>query len=233
MGGSNYRGGGASVVAAADRWTGALSDERIEHLLQGSSRRRVELTDAAEPGLRFRLGPGGGRWSLLVRRGSGERRRIKLGAWPMMRTAHARAAARLYRRHEPQAQRAELGVSLDELIALYAEERLPELSTGEKTLLSLNVLLGSLGDRPACTLTEDELAFQIASVGLRGPVHAQRALAYAKAMFAWALRKGLMTGNPAADMRVRRVTGFCIGADRLMRLMADEDRARVTPQLRS
>ena len=58
---------------------------------------RIELRDDKEAGLVFRAGERSSTWSLAVRLQDGQRSRIKLGTWPGMGIAEARAAARVAR----------------------------------------------------------------------------------------------------------------------------------------
>jgi len=58
---------------------------------------RIELRDEKEAGLVFRAGERSSTWSLAVRLQDGQRSRIKLGTWPGMGIAEARAAARVAR----------------------------------------------------------------------------------------------------------------------------------------
>jgi len=58
---------------------------------------RIELRDDKEAGLVFCAGERSSTWSLAVRLQDGQRSRIKLGTWPGMGIAEARAAARVAR----------------------------------------------------------------------------------------------------------------------------------------
>lgn len=65
--------------------------------LRSEPGKRIELRDDKEAGLLIRAGERGASWSLAVRLQDGQRTRIKLGTWPGMGIAEARAAARVAR----------------------------------------------------------------------------------------------------------------------------------------
>ena len=103
------------------------------------SKKREELLDAGEPGLRFRASPGNiGRWTLLCRDQASVQKRIVLGEFPEIGVSEARDLARQTRhkiRHEgvdPNKEKkekrraAKLGVdpasTLDAIIKTYGEK---------------------------------------------------------------------------------------------------------------
>ncbi|HJS89759.1 MAG TPA: integrase family protein [Steroidobacteraceae bacterium] len=85
-----------------------LTDASLRALLKGSPQDRMDIRDAAVPGLQLRIGPGGATWSLVVRadgeggvskRGfkkKGKRNRLTLGEYPTVSLEDARGRANLY-----------------------------------------------------------------------------------------------------------------------------------------
>ena len=112
-------------------------------------------------------------------------------------------------------------MTVGDLLVLYTERRLPELRSWETTYSSLLRFLSPLFDRPACTLTGGDLAQEM-KANDHAPAHAERALAYARAMFGWAVREGLMTGNPAVAIKLKGAKGLCIGGARLTLIIEAE-----------
>lgn len=168
-----------------------FDDPMVQALLRDSAQPRRELSDAVAPGLRLRLGVNNAGWSFLYRNTSGRRARKLLGEWPVMSVDRARQAA------VAASHGAELdGLCVWGLVELYWEARLAHQKRGASTQSSMLALLYPVIDRDVCTLRGHELRVLLGELAERAPTHARRTRAYVTAMFSWALREGLMDGNP-------------------------------------
>jgi hypothetical protein len=179
----------------------SLDDEMIHKLLQSTWGGRLEIADAQCPGLRLRLGRTVRRWSLLHRNASGQRVRTTLGDWPVMSTSQARAAGEAV-----LAGRVYQITPLWRLVELYWTGKLSDQKQGGATHRTLSTHLLPLWERDVCTLRKDEILPLFSALAIWAPTHAERILAYTKAMFSWATREGLMNGNPLAKCKASEVS---------------------------
>jgi hypothetical protein len=167
--------------------TVCLDDELIYKLSQSTWSGRLELADAQCAGLRLRVGRTVRRWSLLQRNASGQRVRTTLGDWPVMSTSQA--ITPLWR-----------------LVELYWTGKLSDQKQGEATHRVLSTHLLPLWEQDVCTLRKDEILPLFSALAHWAPTHAERILAYTKAMFSWAVREGLMNANPLAKCKGSEVS---------------------------
>lgn len=179
----------------------ALTDEKIATLVaELGAGDRIELGDSTEPGLLLRAGPRGGRWSLRLREGQGLRPRVLLGSWPQLDVEAARAAAKTHRDTAPADGRAPAAEALRVLLERYRRLRLSQLRSGGPTYRSLRHGLRDLLDRDVASITRRDISEAIFAVAETAPSHANRILAYTKALFGWAVGHGYLDANPAASV---------------------------------
>ena len=177
-----------------------LTDELLSEIrLPVATENRLELSDALEPGLRLRLGPRGARWSLLTDNVAGKRSRVDLGSWPTMNVNEARDAARNVKRYNEQSAGPNSSViTVGNLLDRYSESRIRQFRQGPSMLRTLRELLRSLNARDARSITQRDIRTAVRHLAKQAPIHANRSLAYCKALFSWAVEQGHMLNNPAA-----------------------------------
>ena len=168
---------------------------------------RVELVDDQEPGLRIRAGDRGAKWSVLARMPNGDRIRVPLGTWPNVGIKDARKLARdekqkIERGINPNLERqnARDHSTVGELLDLYDKTKLRGLRTGDETRKALDRALKPLLDRDPLLLTRRDISRIVDTKAQTAPVGANRWLAYMRAFFGWAVGRGHMVINPAADL---------------------------------
>ncbi len=180
---------------------------------------RVELRDDKEAGLLIRAGERSTTWSLAVRLQDGQRNRIKLGTWPGMGIAEARAAARVARTQIDQgsnpnerkrvARRTAAIAALNrktlgEVIDDYNTAVLSQHRRGEQTRRALDGkrgLLRTLLGRDPGSIMQAEISDLVKKHAKTAPIAANRNLAYASAFFNWCVGEGLLSENPAEKVR--------------------------------
>ena len=180
---------------------------------------QLELIDEREPGLRIRAGERSANWILNARLRNGKRSRIKLGPWPAMTIAEARANARDRKREiaegvdpnaakrearEAMARAAEQQVTVGQAIERYAMQHLCQLRRGEATRRALEGprgLLSEFLDRDIRTVTRADVSGAVARHATKAPIAANRSLAYAKAFFNWCIDVAIIDESPAAKVR--------------------------------
>jgi integrase len=176
-----------------------LTNEAIQAAWDGRQETgQIELQDGFEPGLRLRIGPRAASWSLLTRGPDAEKSRLPLGSWPKVGIEQARALAQAFKRtlHQLEADAsAELTVS--GLLERYRKRRLEQLRKGRVMFRALEAALDPIKTRDVTTLTRREIGTIIDNMADRAPIHANRVLAYAKAMFSWAVGRGYLDDSPA------------------------------------
>jgi integrase len=199
----------------------ALTKTAIESALgrARSERAQIEIPDEREPGLRFRAGERSAGWSLLVRLKNGQRSRVKLGVWPGMGIAEARAAARdaralIARGGDPNAEKREATrqaviearnrTTLAEVLDDYSRMVLSQHRSGNGTRRALDGrkgLLTPLRSRAPRSITRGEIIDLVHKVARLSPISANRKLAYASAFFNWCVDEEIIETSPAYRIR--------------------------------
>lgn len=177
-----------------------LTEKTIQAAVSGHSGGRIELADAREAGLRLRIGAAKATWSLLVRDGGGERIRLPLGQWPDLTLEGAREAARAQRGRRT-GQGGSTLKSVDELLTAYETHKASQLKRWRSTMNSLRNACASILYRDPLTLTTREISEIVRAKSLAAPSHANRQLAYMRAMFGWGCNQGLLRHNPAKGIQ--------------------------------
>lgn len=177
-----------------------------------TDRAREEFWDTVTPGLVLRVSGESGAKTWGVRyRMSGARRRQKLGSYPTLSLAEARAAAREVQRQadageDPAKERADRRAGhytfkelADEVLEARAMRTRP-VTQRERTRLLGKELLPAWGDRPAAEITRREVVHLVEDIAKRGaPIVANRTLGLIRMIFNDGLRRGFPTleANPA------------------------------------
>lgn len=199
----------------------ALTKTAIESAIARarSQRAQIEIPDEREPGLRFRAGEKSAGWSLLVRLRNGQRSRLKLGVWPGMGIAEARAAARdaralIARGGDPNAEKRDAArqaaiearnrTTLAEVLDDYSRMVLSQHRKGDATRRALDGrkgLLTSLRSRAPSSITRGDVIDLVRKEARFSPISANRKLAYASAFFNWCVDEEIIETSPAYRVR--------------------------------
>ena len=194
--------------------TPRLNERLIAELRVPDGAREAWLSDDIVRGLRLRATAGGARTFYVgwTDPHSGERRRLRLGAWGALTLEQARRAARAVLGRvalgdDPLAERRrariEASVSIATLIDEWAALHLAQRRQGyaREATRALRAALAVHLHRPAASLDRDTASRVIDGLALAGkPGAAGRALAYARACFGWAMKRGRVAMNPFAGL---------------------------------
>lgn len=200
-----------------------LTENAIHKLQIPEGKREAWLSDTDVQGLRVRATTGGARTFMAcwTDRATGERRREKLGAWGAITLADARAAARailgdvargedpsekrmLKRKAAAEAKAAAaltLRVLVDQWAAIGLQKRKPRYRA-EATRAIAYAFQRQL-DQPANQLTRNAVVTTLDALTHAGKTAmAGRTLAYGRACFSWARKRGMLTENPFHDLPI-------------------------------
>jgi integrase len=186
-----------------------LTELQIRAAKTHPGRTQVDLWDGAVIGLSLRVTAGGVKtFSLKYRNARGKEKRIKLGRYPEMPLADARAAAmdykaRIARGEDPAAEKAEKRAKPDtrtvsSLIDEFVKRHASFNKSGKETerILRREVEPG-LGSRDFVSITKAEMIGLIETITDRGaPVLARNTLAAVRKMFNWAVSRDLLDRSP-------------------------------------
>ena len=175
-----------------------LTDASIRRALADQNQGRLTLLHPTEPGLTLRVGKLA-TWSLQVRLADGRRPRMTLGEWPELSVTAAVEAARQRRMFTTQPPRAEVE-TVAALLEQYGLYKAPQLKRRRETMNSLRAILDPIKYEDPLTLTRLKVGQLINRKALTAPSHANRQLAYVRALFNWGIAQGLVTHNPAATL---------------------------------
>ena len=186
---------------------------------------RMDLSDAALPGLRLRLTAAGSRtWVLACRDTFGRMRRFTLGEYPTMGIADAREAARCMRaevrkgadpvadskRQRAIGRQARDGIgTLSALLDLYARQRGEQLKSWVECRRRIDSVFAPFLNRPIATLKPGDL--QLHADGWQAKQSAAAAVRYLRPVLKWAAHRGYGASDlaqivpPATVGRRRRV----------------------------
>jgi integrase len=188
---------------------------RLLETLKPPAKGRIELTDGAVSGLKFRLTANGtASWSLQARI-AGEKRRFSLGEYPTVGLAKARDKARRLREearegHDPirEAREAKQREQLEratrqtvaDAIKLYADLHLkPNLRTAAEREAQLRNALAAHAERPIGDLTRLDLQRAIDAKAAEGKLGAANRIRAALVHFAgWCWQRGYLPEHVGA-----------------------------------
>lgn len=172
---------------------------------------RDTYSDTLRPGLQLRVGQRKASWVFEKRVRGGPKRKHTLGAWPDMSLAKARTAAleiesesirgidRIANAHKARVDAERTAAALltiEQVIARYADLRLANISTGEAVERELRKALAKHLDRGIAELTRADLQAAIdAHAGAGRTVYANRTRAYLRTFTSWAARRDYTQGD--------------------------------------
>lgn len=197
-----------------------ISDALVASIEVPPGRREVLLFDSALPGFGVRVTAKGGRTFLLQYKVNGRSRRVVLGTFGELTAHQARKKAEVMRGriregHDPAAERdarraaakakaAEDAFTCERLLEAWAAIGLAENkpSYREGAVAAARRVLGpEVLAAPAASLTKAQcVAILDRAMAERGPIMANRARAYLRAAWAWAMRRGSIATNPWAEV---------------------------------
>ena len=199
-----------------------LTEKTIAALTIQAGKREAWLSDAEVVGLRVRAMAGGKTfYAAWTDRATGERRRERLGTWGSITLDQARGAARAIlgdvakgidpaavrqeRREAAKAAKAEAALTLGALVedwaALHLAHKRPRYSA--EAVRAIRHAFTAHLKRPAARLTKAEVVEVLDGLTKNGrTAMAGRTLAYGRACFTWAHKRGRVPTNPFADVPV-------------------------------
>lgn len=199
-----------------------LNEKAIAALDVPEGKREAWLSDSDVVGLRVRATAGAKTFYVAwTDRATGERRREKLGAWGGITLEQARGAARAIlgdvakgddpqakraaRRAEAEREKAERALTLETLIDDWAKLHLagkrPRYAA--EAVRAIKHAFARDLSKPAARLTRAEAVNVLDGLTKAGKVAiAGRTLAYARACYAWAVKRGKVAENPFAELPI-------------------------------
>jgi integrase len=218
-----------------------LTEANIAALIVPTGKREAWISDTRVAGLRVRAMAGGKTfYACWTDRATGERRREKLGAWGALTLEKAQEAARAIlgdvakgddpkakrakRRAEAEQDRAERALTLNALLDDWAKLHLAKMRpryAAEAVRAIKHAFARNLA-KPAARLTRTEAVNVLDNLASAGKVAiAGRTLAYARACYTWAQKRGKVADNPFAGLPVTA------GTTERERVLADAELGRV------
>lgn len=199
-----------------------LTEKAIAGLTIPAGKREAWLSDAEVVGLRVRAMAGGRTfYACWTDRATGERRRERLGTWGALTLEKAREAARAIlgdvaknidpaavrqeRREAAEARKAEAALTLAALVndwaALHLAQKRPRYAS--EAVRALRYAFAAHLERPAARLTKAEVVAVLDGLTKAGhAAMAGRTMAYGRACYAWAHKRGRLPGNPFAGLPI-------------------------------
>ncbi len=183
-----------------------LTTKSIEALPPAKAK-RYEVRDELMRGLLLRVSATGGKVWYVNARDDGRVRRIKLGAYPVLRLAEAREMGRTvlrdvqigrFTRDDDKTSTPTFGELVDQFIELYARPRNRDWRGTQRTLTKF----GSLNAIPIDGIRRADVVRVIDDIVAAGsPVRANRALAAVKRMLNWCVDRGVIETSPVAGLK--------------------------------
>jgi integrase len=198
-----------------------LTQTRIDNLKCPAGKRDILVFDDEPRGLGVRVTAGGGKTFLAQYTFDRQKRRIPLGSCSAVSLAKARGAVRaimgdVAKGVDPAAERkraaaearvkaAHDALTLDALLqdwsALHLGGKRP--SYAAETVRALRYAFGRYLDLPAADLSRPIVVKRLDSMTRKGsPVMAAQTAAYGKAAYGWAVKRGVIEGNPFLNLPV-------------------------------
>jgi len=170
---------------------------------------QVDYFDKGFPGLALRVSYGGGKSFVFFYRIGGKLRRMTLGTYPALSLADAREAWRSARQdatagRDPARTRRNAKPATDfESVACewLKRDQTKNRSYREAERIARRDIIPAFGQRPIDEITRRDVLDLIDNIVDRGsPIMARRVLAYVHRLFKWAVGRGIIDSNPAADL---------------------------------
>ncbi|WP_338722417.1 tyrosine-type recombinase/integrase [Devosia sp. XK-2] len=177
--------------------------------LKPAEGKRYEVRDIKTPGLQLRVSNTGAKIFCLSIRVEGQRRRIRIGPYPIVSLADARRRATEIARdielgmfgHE-QTQQDATAPTLSETISLFIDRYAKPNTKDWKGSRSILGKFASLGDTPIDMIRRKDVVAVLDGIVERGtPTRANRALAAFKKLMNWCIDRGDIETSPVASLR--------------------------------
>jgi hypothetical protein len=166
------------------------------YVLAESQGYSLEDLRGSVPGLVFRSKRGKAEWVLKVTTEQGNVEYCRLGGWPDLDIDQAEQRARKVWR-DIHGVPGSGQITVEALLQLYQRHKLAGMKSGASTWRSLSATVKPLSERPLASVTSSDIGDQLDVLRADAPIHANRAHAYVRACFAWAVDLGLTRFNPA------------------------------------
>jgi integrase len=196
----------------------ALSVERVKPPARG----QIEHFDQGFPGLALRVSYGGSKsWVFFYRHG-GRLRRMTLGTYPALALSEARDAWREARRDVARGVDPALAYKRGKTSTNFAavlDDWLKRDQANNKSLHNVTrivhrELLPAWGHRPVSEIGRRDVLDLLDAIADRpAPVMARRVHAHTHRLFKWAVGRGIIAANPAADLPQ---AGAVVSRDRVL-----------------
>jgi integrase len=219
-----------------------LTDRSLKELALAEGQRDRLVFDTACPGLGVRLTRAGTRTFIAQWMDPATKRKVRepLGVWGALTIDQAREAARVRLgavakgvnpraerikvRAEAERERAETKLTFDELVkewaALHLAHRRPRYAAEAERAIRYS--LADLLKRPAARITRADAVNALDKLAKAGATAmAGRVMAYARAAFRWAQKRGKVPANPFADLPISA------GATERDRVLTDAELAEI------
>jgi integrase len=218
-----------------------LTDRFLAGLKVPQGKKDMMVADTVVRGLFVRVGFAGGKVFLVQHTdAAGQKVRQSLGSWGAITVNQARTAAQAVLgklaagvdlRAERQARREKIereksetsltfGAIVDEWVEIHLTHRQPKYA--REAVRALRYSLADLMDKPAARITRADAVNALDKIARGGAVAmAGRVMAYARAAYRWAERRGKVPANPFADLPVSA------GITQRDRVLSDDEMRRV------
>ena len=204
-----------------------LTDRYLTGLALSDGQRDRLVFDVACPGLGVRLTRAGSRTFIVQWTDPATKRKVRepLGLWGALTIDQAREAARVRlgavakginpkaervkARAEADRERAELALTFDALVkdwaALHLVERRPRYAAEAER--AIRHTFGGIMNKPAARINRAEITNRLDAMVKAGKATtAGRTMAYARAAFSWAVKRGKLAQNPFAGLPITAPT---------------------------
>lgn len=177
--------------------------------LKPATAKRYEVRDSKTPGLHLRVSVTGAKVFYLSARADGQRRRIKIGPYPIVSLADARRRATEIARdiefgvfgHE-QAQQDATAPTLTEAITQFVDLYAKPNTKDWKGTRSILAKFATLADTPLDQIKRKDVVAVLDGIVASGaPTRANRALAAFKKLMNWCIDRGVIETSPVASLR--------------------------------
>lgn len=177
--------------------------------LKPATAKRYEVRDSKTPGLHLRVSVTGAKVFYLSARADGQRRRIKIGPYPIVSLADARRRATGIARdiefgvfgHE-QAQQDATAPTLTEAITQFVDLYAKPNTKDWKGTRSILAKFATLADTPLDQIKRKDVVAVLDGIVASGaPTRANRALAAFKKLMNWCIDRGVIETSPVASLR--------------------------------
>lgn len=182
-----------------------LTDKGIERVRPGAE--RVEIPDAAVPGLRLIVQPSGRKSWAVRTRVHGKTAKITVGPWPAYQLKEAREKAgdilkSASRGEDPRRlMEAEQANTVEAVVADWLKkDQAGNRSRDETRRLFEREVLPRWRGRPITTITRRDCIEIIDKMAERAPTYARRLHAHLHRLFRWLVGRAVIEASPMADL---------------------------------